>query len=387
MRSIVNGRHLNEVPGPSKDFSYFNSVRGYDRGTSMKPRFGVCKNKVGCSFAYTGEKIPVPADSKCPECGQPLTVDSSKRGGAKILVVLGLLLLLLLIGGGVALFSFKDQIFHLAFNKPDTKQKLTEGQGNDKVVNTSPSDNQDASARSPNSSNSASTPDFSPTGEEKVVVAPSETPPPPPPSPNTEQEKRKAVAEPTSTPGVQTENPTPNQNPPRRDSDTASAGSGGVIQPPTTLTKSEVDATREDVLKRISAMPRFTAEEKKRLSEKMETARSMERLLVIRFDIGQTALSRVASDDLMKRFKSKEVQDKISDPTVVFVVAGYADAVGDPKTNLQISQQRADNLTRVLKEKTNLLNVIHSVGMGSTDLLDGKRPDQNRAVEIWAVAP
>jgi outer membrane protein OmpA-like peptidoglycan-associated protein len=119
----------------------------------------------------------------------------------------------------------------------------------------------------------------------------------------------------------------------------------------------------------------------------METARSMERLLVIRFDIGQTALSRVASDDLMKRFKSKEVQDKISDPTVVFVVAGYADAVGDPKTNLQISQQRADNLTRVLKEKTNLLNVIHSVGMGSTDLLDGKRPDQNRAVEIWAVAP
>jgi outer membrane protein OmpA-like peptidoglycan-associated protein len=134
-------------------------------------------------------------------------------------------------------------------------------------------------------------------------------------------------------------------------------------------------------------MPRFTAEEKKRLSEKMETARSMERLLVIRFDIGQTALSRVASDDLMKRFKSKEVQDKISDPTVVFVGAGYADAVGDPKTNLQISQQRADNLTRVLKEKTNLLNVIHSVGMGSTDLLDGKRPDQNRAVEIWAVAP
>jgi outer membrane protein OmpA-like peptidoglycan-associated protein len=134
-------------------------------------------------------------------------------------------------------------------------------------------------------------------------------------------------------------------------------------------------------------MPRFTAQEKKRLSEKMETARSMDRLMVIRFDTGQTALSRAATDDLAKRFKSKEVEDKISDPTVVFVVAGYADATGDPKTNLQISQQRADNVTRMLKEKTNLLNVVHSVGMGSTDLLDGKRPDQNRAVEIWAVAP
>ena len=40
--------------------------------------------------------------------------------------------------------------------------------------------------------------------------------------------------------------------------------------------------------------PRFTAEEKKRLSEKMETARSMDRLLVIRFDTGQTSLSRAA---------------------------------------------------------------------------------------------
>jgi outer membrane protein OmpA-like peptidoglycan-associated protein len=134
-------------------------------------------------------------------------------------------------------------------------------------------------------------------------------------------------------------------------------------------------------------MPRFTAEEKRRLSEKMETARSMERLLVVRFDTRQTTLSRAATDDLTKRFKSKEVEEKISDPTVVFVVAGYADAAGDPKTNLQISQQRADNVTRVLREKTNLLNVVHSLGMGSTDLLDGKRPDQNRAVEIWAVAP
>ena len=371
-----------------EDFPYFKAVRGYDLGTSMKPRFGVCKNKVGCSFAYTGEKIPVPADSKCPECGQPLTVDSSKQGGAKILFVLGLLLLLLLIGGGVVLFSFKDQIFHLAFNNPDTKQKSMEGQGNDKAVNASPSDSQDASAASPSSSNSASTADSSPNTEEKVAVAPTETPvPPPPPSPNTEQEKRKPVAEPPSTPGVQTENPTPNQTPPSRDSETAAAGTGGVIQAPATLTKTEVDATREDVLKRINAMPRFTAEEKKRLSEKMETARSMERLLVIRFDTGQTALSRAASDDMMRRFKSKEVQDRVSDPTVVFVVAGYADAAGDPKTNLQISQQRADNVTRALKDKTHLLNVIHSVGMGSTDLLDGKRPDQNRAVEIWAVAP
>jgi outer membrane protein OmpA-like peptidoglycan-associated protein len=349
----------------------------------MKPQFGVCKNKVGCSFAYTGEKIPVPADSKCPECGQPLVVESSKQGGAKILIILGLLLILILIGGGVALFAFKDQIFHLAFNKPETIQKGTEGQGEDVVVNPSPSENPGASATPASPSGSTSTPGSSSTSEEKVVVAPTETPAP---TPSSADEQQKTAVQPNPTPGAQNENPTPNQSSTRTNSDN-SPGAGGEIQPPATLTKSEVDATREDVLKRINAMPRFTAEEKKRLGEKMETARSMERLLVIRFDTGQTALSRAAADDLMKRFKSKEVEDKVSDPTVVFVIAGYADAAGDPKSNLQISQQRADNVTRVLKDKTSLLNVIHSVGMGSTALLDGKRPDQNRAVEIWAVAP
>ena len=74
----------------------------------MKPQFGVCKNKVGCSFAYTGEKIPVPADSKCPECGQPLVVEASKQGGAKMLIVLAIVVLLLLIGGAAALFAFRS---------------------------------------------------------------------------------------------------------------------------------------------------------------------------------------------------------------------------------------------------------------------------------------
>jgi outer membrane protein OmpA-like peptidoglycan-associated protein len=345
----------------------------------MKPQFGVCKNKVGCSFAYTGEKIPVPADLKCPECGQPLVLDASKKGGTKILIALGLLLFLIIVGGAAALFAFKDQIFHLAFNRSETK--VTEAPGEDKLVSPTPAEDQQGSVVPSNSPNGASTPESSPTNEEKGVIVPTETPSPMP-SPTVEQEKRKPATEPTPAPAVQTASPTPTHS----ESDN-SASTGGEVQQSSTLTKSEVDATREDVLKRINAMPRFTADEKKRLGEKMETARSMDRLLVIRFDTGQTTLSRAAADDLIKRFKSKDVEDKISDPTVVFVIAGYADAAGDQKTNLQISQQRADNVTRVLKEKSNLLNVIHSVGMGSTDLLDGKRPDQNRAVEIWAVAP
>ena len=345
----------------------------------MKPQFGVCKNKVGCSFAYTGEKIPVPADLKCPECGQPLTLDGAKQSGSKMVLVLALLLVLIVAAAGAAVFVFKDQIFHLALNKGETNQKAPE---ETKGVIQAPPDESVAAPTPANSPSDASTPDSSTANQDKATPGTTGAPP----SENVETEKPNVPSQQTPPPAVSPENASPNPSVTHSESEPP-AGTGGEIQPPAALSKTDVDATREDVLKRINAMPRFTTEEKKRLSEKMETARSMERLLVIRFDTGQTTLSRAAADDLVKHLKSKEIEDKISDPTIVFVVAGYADATGDPKKNLQISQQRADNVTKTLKDKTNLLNVIHSVGMGSTDLLDGKRPDQNRAVEIWAVAP
>jgi outer membrane protein OmpA-like peptidoglycan-associated protein len=349
----------------------------------MKPQLGICKNKVGCSLAYTGEKITVPADSKCPECGQPLSVDSPKQGGAKIVLVLAILLLLIIAAAGTALFVFRDQLFHFALNKPETNLKPSE---NNKGVIQAPPDDQVATSTPANSSTDLSTPDSSAANAEKLAPGPTGTPPSAPSSENVEPEKAKPVTQQTPPAVVSRESATPNQALARSDSE-APASIGDVAQAPAALSKTDVDATREDVLKRINATPKFTTEEKKRLSDKMATARSMERFIVVRFDTGQTALSRVATDDLINRLKSKEVQDQISDPTVVFVVAGYADAAGDVKKNLQISQQRADNVTKFLKDKTNLLNVVHSVGMGSTDLLDGKRPDQNRAVEIWAVAP
>jgi outer membrane protein OmpA-like peptidoglycan-associated protein len=346
----------------------------------MKPQFGVCKNKVGCSFAYTGEKIPVPADLKCPECGQPLALDGTKQGGAKMVLVLALLLVVVVAAAGAAFFVFKDQIFHLALNKGDTNQKVPEETKG--VIQAQPEESVTA-ATPANSPSDASTPDSSTANQDRATPGTAGTLPP---SENVEPEKPNVPPQQTPAPAVSPENASPNPSVTHPESEPP-AGRGGEIQPPAALSKTDVDATREDVLKRINAMPRFTAEEKKRLGEKMETARSMERLLVIRFDTGQTTLSRAATDDLDKHLKSQEIEDKLSDPTIVFVVAGYADASGDPKKNLQISQQRADNVTKTLKDKTNLLNVIHSVGMGSTDLLDGKRPDQNRAVEIWAVAP
>src|SRR5271166_1362211 len=135
----------------------------------MKPQLGVCKNKVGCSLAYTGEKIPVPANSKCPECGQPLSIDSPKQGGTKIVLLLALLLLLIVAAGGAAFFVFKDQLFHFALNKADQKSS-----GDNKGVIQAPPDDQVAATTPSNSSTDASTPDSSTANAEKRRLGPLE---------------------------------------------------------------------------------------------------------------------------------------------------------------------------------------------------------------------
>jgi len=113
----------------------------------------------------------------------------------------------------------------------------------------------------------------------------------------------------------------------------------------------------------------------------------MERLAVFPFDVGQTTLRRAAEDDLVRMFEEPQMRDKFSDPTTILVVAGYADTGGRVDSNLRISRQRAEYVRRILKQRVNLLNAIQSIGMGGTELLNSSRPDQNRAVEIWAVVP
>jgi outer membrane protein OmpA-like peptidoglycan-associated protein len=177
--------------------------------------------------------------------------------------------------------------------------------------------------------------------------------------------------------------PTPSQEKTATPSESPSVGPSPA--PP--ISQKEIDATREEVTKRIDALPGITAGEKANLIEKMFKARSMERLAVIPFAIGQSVLHRAAADELVNTFDKPEMRDKLSDPTIILVVAGYADTGGRVDENLRISQERAENVTKILKQRAKLFNAIQAVAMGGTELLDNQRPDQNRAVEIWEVVP
>ena len=160
-----------------------------------------------------------------------------------------------------------------------------------------------------------------------------------------------------------------------------------MVIKPAVLSAQQVDTTRNDVLKRIAVMPALSNTEKDRLSQKVESAHAMERLRLVHFDRGKSALSKASADELIKSFAAGETREKLADPTLVLVVAGYADSAGDPAANFRISEDRAESVGKLLKARAGILNVIHTVAMGSTDLLDGKRPEQNRAVEVWAVVP
>ena len=150
---------------------------------------------------------------------------------------------------------------------------------------------------------------------------------------------------------------------------------------------SGLDEIKEEVTKRINVLPGATAGGKAALIEKMRKARSMERLTIVRFDRGQTVLRSLAADELVKAFNGPDIRDKLSDPTTVLVVAGYADPDGNVDRNLRFSRERARSVSKILREQLGLSNAIQAIGMGGTELLDSARPDQNRAVEVWAVVP
>jgi outer membrane protein OmpA-like peptidoglycan-associated protein len=96
---------------------------------------------------------------------------------------------------------------------------------------------------------------------------------------------------------------------------------------------------------------------------------------------------RAAAEEIVTAFEWPEIRDKLNDPTTILVIGGYADLGGREDINLRISQERAENVSKILKEQAKVLNALQTVGMGGTDILDSTLPGQNRAVEVWAVVP
>ena len=164
--------------------------------------------------------------------------------------------------------------------------------------------------------------------------------------------------------------------------------------PPTSPAKLDLDINklqnqqvRDEVLKRIDAIPNITKVQKDKLYNSVLRAKSMGLIVTIPFASGSARLPANEVPALKTQLEQPELRKLREDFTYVFVILGYADAKGDEKKNLAISQTRADSVLEAMRDKCGVTNVMHAVAMGSSTLMDDKNLEKNRIVEVWAVLP
>jgi outer membrane protein OmpA-like peptidoglycan-associated protein len=360
-------------------------------------QIGKCSNRVGCTLAYTGQEIRFEGSPVCPECGQPLTEIAKPRKSSKLWLLILIPIIFLAIAA-VGFYAVERYLVAADSTKatPTATPQVSVAQNDGKMVDGKsqiPADvlskaNNQSSTPQPTVSAGAPTPTATPSPvTQQSPPGPTESPAPSnggkPPQTEASPAEGKTPPGPDSSP----ENPrhgnaSPQKSPPAGDN------SGQTVDTnPKELSSAEVEATKQDVLKRINALPKMSESEKSKLSDKVETARYMLRVGVVYFDKGSNELSKTSIEKLASLFKVPEIVEKMSDPTLVFIVAGYADLGGDPRGNLKLSDERAQAVSNAMSDNAGVINLVRTVGMGGTDLLSSRRADQNRAVEIWAVIP
>ena len=310
---------------------------------------GKCTNRSGCLLAYRGEILSVPEDNfVCKECKQPLEpVKSDERTSfpAFKTIALGILavaaLALVLLG-----FGFYRQA-----------QRL---------------DRLPASA------------DSQPAKAEKAEMTPAVADVPKAPASSTLTPPTVAIPANDSGPAPEATKPSPEPAAPN-----VSAGVAAVrdAAPNLDLADQSNQTTKTEVLKRIDLMPTISDGNKDKLYVSVERARQMGRILSIPFGSGKSSLGTADTESLKKEILAPQIQKLLQDPTAVFVVLGFADTKGDEKTNLRISQERADSTLHTLRDKCGVVNVMHAVAMGGSTLFDNKGLNKNRTAEIWVVLP
>lgn len=153
------------------------------------------------------------------------------------------------------------------------------------------------------------------------------------------------------------------------------------------ITKGENKNVKAEVLTRVDQMPNVSGGNKDKLYMAVEKARKMGKIITIPFSSGKSELSASDIQQLKGELDKPEIVALRGDPTAVFVILGYADPKGDAKKNITISEARADTVRRAMKDKCEVINVMHTVGMGGSKLVDAQNLEKNRIVEIWAVLP
>jgi outer membrane protein OmpA-like peptidoglycan-associated protein len=229
----------------------------------------------------------------------------------------------------------------------------------------------------------ASTPSATPIPT--ATVGPTSTPAPTPtPTPET----LTPTPEPTAT---ETPTETPSETPAPSGTETsnaeAQASASAQAFPTVKYDAAEEAEVRKEVLARVDLLKELSQKERDYMYAQVERARGFTKLAIIPFPSGKTRPEQFQIDHLLSYLQKPEYQKLYEDPTVVFVVAGYADKQGNESQNLDISKQRAQVVAKILENQAKIANTIRAVGLGGSEFFGHGTPDKNRVVEIWLAAP
>jgi outer membrane protein OmpA-like peptidoglycan-associated protein len=220
-----------------------------------------------------------------------------------------------------------------------------------------------------------STPTPEPTASPTPLTTPEETQSPTP----------EATATPAETPAQPSETPTASAA--EQSNTEAQASASAQAFPTVKYDAAEEAEVRKEVLSRIDLLKDVSQKERDYLYAQVERARGFTKLAIIPFPSGKARPEQFQIDHLLEYLKKPEYQKLYEDPTVVFVVAGYADKQGNQAQNMEISKQRADAIEKILETQAKIVNTIRAVGMGGSEFFGHGTPDKNRVVEIWLAAP
>jgi hypothetical protein len=161
----------------------------------------------------------------------------------------------------------------------------------------------------------------------------------------------------------------------------------GVPSPAVAAGRVEQDQVRQEVLKRIDLMRGLSDSDKDKLYVQVERARGFTKIGILRFTQNGTTPGGAQTEGLVTSLNEPGLRKLLSDPTVILMMVGYSDKQGEEAKNAEVSRNRAENVVKALREKTDLANIMHAVGMGGQDLFDQSTLEKNRLVEVWAVQP
>jgi outer membrane protein OmpA-like peptidoglycan-associated protein len=152
------------------------------------------------------------------------------------------------------------------------------------------------------------------------------------------------------------------------------------------LTGEGLEQVKSAIIKRIELQPTLSKEQKDQIFASIQAAKAMGRIAVVTF---ATNASNPSQDlaSIAAQLNQPEVKKLLSDPKIVLAVLGYSDLQGDDQRNFVLSNDRAQTVLQILREKCGVLNTIYAVPMGKTDLFDPHGLAKNRTVEVWAGLP